>query len=251
MVKNRSRQDHQLRMVVGHHAIRESMVTFPRGAQRLWLRKNFQTVSELRELAQLAQKIGIIVEEKSVDLLQQKAPAHQGAILWQALEPAFPSDDQLQTLTSAMLLILDGIEDPHNLGAILRTSWLLGVSGVYIPIHHAVGVTPAVTKVASGGTEHVPVQRLGEFGSQIDRLKKMGYWVYGFDAVARHDLFKVAFHPKSVFCFGGEDRGLRRTTQKMCDELVRIPQVQKDASYNVSVAVAIALSEWFRQHRCS
>ena len=144
--------------------------------------------------------------------------------------------------------MLDGIEDPHNLGAILRTSWLTGVHGVLIPEDRAVGLTPTVHKVACGGVEHVPVEETTNFSNYAEDLKKKGYWIYGLSPRGKKSIFELDLPEKVVWAIGAEDKGMRVTTERLCDELVFIPQSSASASYNASVATAMALTETLRQH---
>jgi 23S rRNA (guanosine2251-2'-O)-methyltransferase len=155
----------------------------------------------------------------------------------------------LEAAEEATLIALDEVEDPHNLGAILRTAWLLGVQGVLTPEHRSAHLSPAVSKVAQGAAEHVPVVRETALPERLKRLKEHGFWILGMSHKAKQDLFRLDIPKKVVWVLGSESSGLRKSVEGACDDLISIPQGVADASYNVSVAAALALGETFRQRR--
>ncbi len=236
------------RIVVGHHALREAFKVFPKTNRELWLKTGFETSPELREFEEMAQKAKIKIQIKSEATLDRFCSTHQGAAL---LKEGQPQWDDSVVKDFSTFLVLDGIEDPHNLGAILRTSWLMQVDGIFIPENRAVQLTPTVHKVACGGAEHVPVQTCVNFAPTTEKLKEQGFWIFGLSHKAEKTIFDFKLPEKIVWAIGAEDKGLRSTTERLCDELVSIPQISNAASYNASVATAIALSETFRQHRLS
>ncbi len=239
--------DQKLRSIAGHHAIREVLNTRPKSVRSAWLTQRWESSAELREVQKTLTARKIKVEVKSDAKLEEVCRSHQGAILF--AEPFKESElSFLREHTTASVLVLDGLEDPHNLGAILRTSWLLGVKAILVPNDRAVGLTATVHKIACGGVEHVPVISCNQFAKPIEELKEMGFWVFGLSHKAKTDLYNWKAHEKIVWCIGAEDKGLRSTTEKLCDELISIPQLSASASFNASVATAIALSETRRQH---
>lgn len=171
---------------------------------------------------------------------------HQGLAVLLKQSPQL-SWSNLAASESAQLVLLDGVEDPHNLGAVIRTSWLMGAKGLLIPADRAVGLTPTAHKVASGGVEHVPVEICTSFPTTLDRLREIGFWIIGLDSAGTTDLFRFRVPEKVVWCLGAEGSGLRKATARSCEELVSIPQTTDAASYNVSVAAAIALSTGLQQ----
>jgi 23S rRNA (guanosine2251-2'-O)-methyltransferase len=190
---------------------------------------------------------GIKIEAVPAVFLDKISPSHQGAAVFSDQTPEL-NWEAIQQAQSGRVLVLDGIEDPQNLGAILRTAWLMNVSGVMIPEDRSVGLTATVHKVACGGVEHVPVERATNFSNPLEELKKNGYWVFGLSHEGKRSLFELDIPEKVVWCIGSEEKGLRVPTERLCDELIRIPQVSAAASYNASVATAIALTETYRQH---
>ena len=236
------------RIVVGHHAIKEAFQVLPKATKELWLKTGFESSLELREFEKIAREKNIKIQIKSEVSLDRLCSTHQGAALLKEGQPRW--DDSVVKEFSTFLL-LDGIEDPHNLGAILRTSWLMKVDGIFIPENRAVQLTPTVHKVACGGAEHVPVESCVNFSQSVEKLKEQGFWIFGLSHKATKTVFDFKIPEKIVWAIGAEDKGLRSTTERLCDELVSIPQSSNAASYNASVATAIALTETFRQHRLS
>ena len=233
------------RLVMGQHAINEVLKVRPKSIAGLVLRDRWEHSEELRELESDCRKLGIKVETRNEAALD-RVGTHQGAMLQVNGVPEFDIES-LQDKATASLLVLDGVEDPHNLGAVLRTAWLMGVSACIIPEDRAVGLTPVVHKVASGGVEHVPVVRVQNFANFFSDLKEQGFWIFGLSHESKGTIFDLKVPEKVVWVLGAEDKGMRVTTERLCDELVRIPQISADASYNVSVSAAIALTESFRQ----
>src|SRR5690606_29125276 len=141
----------------------------------------------------------------------------------------------------------DQVSDPHNLGAVLRSAWLLKAQAVLVPQDRAVSVTPTVSKVAQGGVEHVPVVEVSPLDQELKRLKDLGFWIFGMSHKATGSLFTMKLPDKVVWVLGAEGSGLRKPVEKACDELISIPQTAADASFNVSVAAGLALAESYRQ----
>jgi 23S rRNA (guanosine2251-2'-O)-methyltransferase len=150
---------------------------------------------------------------------------------------------------ATFILLLDGIEDPGNLGAIIRSAEAAGVHGVVIPRHRAAGLSPAVAASSAGAIEHLPVAQVANLAAAIERLKAGGVWVIGADASAREDLYDVRLEPPLALVVGGEGQGLSRLVRERCDRLVRIPMHGATASLNASVAAGILLFEVRRQIR--
>ena len=139
------------------------------------------------------------------------------------------------------------MEDPHNLGAIIRTAHAAGADGVVIPERRAAGLTETVAKAAAGALEHLAVGRITNINRTLDDLKKRGYWVYGLDAGGDQAYDQVEYMLPSAIVLGGEGKGLHEQVRRRCDLLVRIPMAGKISSLNVSVAAGIVLFEWKRR----
>jgi len=149
----------------------------------------------------------------------------------------------------AFLLVLDGVQDPHNLGACLRTADAAGVHAVILPRDRAVGVTPVVHKVASGAVDSVPLVTVTNLARTLRRLREVGIWIYGTDDVGGQDLYTADLSGPAAFVLGAEGRGMRRLTREHCDYLLTIPMAGQVSSLNVSVAAGVLLFEALRQRR--
>lgn len=236
------------RQVAGTHAIQELINIHPKSVQVVLLQSNWKSSAELRILVEFIQSKKIKIEEKSEQQLQDISRSHQGAIAFSNLILDFDYSNY-EWKDKALVLALDGVEDTQNLGAILRTSWLMDVKGIIIPEDRAVGLTATVHKVACGGAEHVPLHQTNQFGNAFNKLKEDGFWVFGLSHKAKKTIYDINIPEKIVWVLGSEDKGLRGATEKACDELVSIPQSSPLASYNVSVAAALAIGETKRQWR--
>ncbi len=230
---------------MGEHAIREAFKKNPKSLETLVLQDNWKDNESLRELEQMGRDKRLKIELRSAQTMDRMG-SHQGALLIASTSPSIEVADLLK-LEEGIIVALDGVEDPHNLGAVLRTCWLMGVKAVIIPEDRAVGLTPVAHKVAAGGAEHVPLIRDNNFQSVFSDLKEAGYWIFGLSHRAKGLIYDLSVPRKVVWVLGAEDKGLRSSTEKICDELVRFPQLEAAASYNVSVATAMTLSESQRQ----
>ena len=200
----------------------------------------------LQEVIDLARQAGVPVRFEQRPSLDRLAgtPAHQGVV---ALGAAQKYADLDAISNAEMLVVLDGVEDPHNLGAIIRTAHAAGSSGIVIPERRAAGVTDVVAKAAAGAIEHLPVIRVTNINRALEDLKKRGYWIYGLDERGAEDYGRVEYNEPTVLVLGGEGKGLHEQVRKHCDVLVRIPMAGKISSLNVSVAAGIVLFEWKRR----
>ncbi len=253
---HQSRQSHlgtnrnefsRYRQAIGFHACREALKMWPKRIKVIFLKQGWESSQDLREMEEMARAERISVQNQPEAFFDRLGSGHQGVSVLVNGGPVFDAK-QITQLDKAVILFLDGIVDPHNLGAIMRTSWLLGVSVIVIPHDRAVGLTPTVHKVACGGVEHVPVVFINQFNNLIDEFKQAGFWVFGLAGGEKQNLFNLRIPPKVVWIIGAEEKGLRVSTSRQCDELIAIPQINVDASYNASVATGMALSETFRQH---
>ena len=233
-----------IRKVVGIHSVREALVVRKSSEiKSIYFRPDWRSNTSLLELEQIA--LSKHVEHRPISLkeLDNLAQNHQGVCLHVEGAPQF---DLKNLPEQAVVLILDQIEDPKNLGAIIRTSWLMGVKALFLPPHHSASLSPSVMKVASGGVEHVPIET-GSLLRWIETLKENRFWIYGLGVEHKDSLWSEKFEGRLAFVLGGEQSGIRRSLIKTCDKFLFIPQVKKSASYNVSVATGILLGECFRQ----
>ncbi|MCS7315840.1 MAG: 23S rRNA (guanosine(2251)-2'-O)-methyltransferase RlmB [Bryobacterales bacterium] len=201
----------------------------------------------VREILAAARERGIPVRFEPREALDRAASGapHQGVV---AVGAAHRYADLEEIVEGAELLVaLDGVEDPHNLGAIVRTAHAAGASGVIVPARRAAGLTETAAKAASGALEYLPVARVTNLNRALDQLKQRGFRVYGLDERGSEVYCRIEWRQPAVIVLGGEGRGLRQHTRARCDSLVRIPVVGPIASLNVSVAAGIVLFEWKRQ----
>lgn len=174
------------------------------------------------------------------------AANHQGVV-------AFGASGRTATIEQAaserrLLVLLDGIEDPHNLGAIIRTAHAAGTSAVVIPERRAAGLTDTVARAAAGALAHLPVVRVANINRALEELKELGYWIYGLDERGPLAYDQTDYAAPTAFVIGAEGRGLHEHTAKRCDFLVRIPMSEGGvASLNASVAAGVVLFEWRRR----
>lgn len=200
----------------------------------------------LQEIIDLARKASIPVRFEPRSALDRLAgtAAHQGVV---ALGASTRYTDIDAVAGGELVVVLDGVEDPHNLGAIIRTAHAAGAAGVVIPERRAAGVTDVVAKAAAGALEHLPVARVTNVNRALESLKERGFWIYGLDERGTEAYDRVEYSAPTALVLGGEGAGLREHTRKHCDLLVRIPMAGKISSLNVSVAAGIVLFEWRRR----
>ncbi len=234
------------RWVIGIHSVVEALLMRPKKADEIWLKEDFLSSQALREIAETAQRWRIKVVTRSLSQLDLLGSGHQGVAIAMSQTPQLDWE-LLKTPGKKIVMVLDGIEDVHNLGSVLRTAWLTGVSGVIIPADRAVGLTPTVCKIASGGAEHVPVDAHPNLPSILKELKDAGFWIYGLSEKGKSLPWQLKLPEKVAWVIGSEGSGIRIPTERACDELVRIPQVATGSSYNASIAASMALMETCRQ----
>jgi 23S rRNA (guanosine2251-2'-O)-methyltransferase len=236
----------------GFHAVRAVLMHQAGRVHRLWIQDS-RYDRRLGELIALAQTHGIAPQPASRHELDRLAAGsrHQGVVVDVEMPPmrtdkALP--DFLDRLEAPpFLLVLDGVQDPHNLGACLRSADAAGVDAVIMPRDRAVGLTPVVVKVACGAAEAVPVFAVTNLARSLKLLKERGVWVYGGAGGAENSLYKADLRGPLALVLGSEGKGIRRLTREQCDGLLQIPMGGRVESLNVSVAVGIFLFEAKRQ----
>ncbi len=179
------------------------------------------------------------------------APSHQGIVAVTSEKQYADLDDLLATRRGqhAFLLVLDGVEDPHNLGAIIRTADAAGVDGLIIPERRAVGVTGTVAKASAGAAEHLPIAKVTNISRTVEQLKKKNVWTVGLDERGGRAHDEVDYRMDCALVLGAEGKGLHEQVRQHCDFVVSIPMLGKVPSLNVSVAAAVVMYEVARQRR--
>jgi 23S rRNA (guanosine2251-2'-O)-methyltransferase len=246
----------QSNVAYGIHAVRALLVRHPHRVSRLWLVEGREAATRLHELRQLAQAAGIAVhaaDDAELDRLAE-GERHQGAVaevVPRAGDPETQLEEAIEALgdTPALLLVLDGVTDPHNLGACMRSADAAGAAAVIVPRDRAAGLTPVVRKVAAGAAESVPLIAVVNLARTLRELKERGLWLVGTSDEAQRTLYDVDLTGPTVLVVGSEGEGMRRLTREACDELVAIPMGGAVESLNVSVATGVALFEAVRQRR--
>ncbi len=201
----------------------------------------------VQEIIDLCRELNVPVRFEPRDALDRLAGSdtHQGVV---AVGAAHAYSELEDVITGAeCIVVLDGVEDPHNLGAIIRTAHAAGAAAIVIPERRAVGLTETVTKAAAGALEHLPVARTGNISQALEALKQSGFWIYGVDERGSESYDGVDYASPTAFVFGGEGKGLHQLVRRHCDFVIRIPMAGKISSLNVSVAAGVVLFEWRRR----
>ncbi|NDH08987.1 MAG: 23S rRNA (guanosine(2251)-2'-O)-methyltransferase RlmB [Gammaproteobacteria bacterium] len=205
------------------------------------------------ELLTLATARGVLIKRQTQERIEEDYPGlvHQGVLLWAKALPDFDESDLKSLIASlehpAFILILDGVTDPHNLGACLRSADAAGVDMVIIPKDKSASMTPVVAKVSSGASETVPLVRVVNLARSIEALQALGVWVYGACGEATQSLYDLDATGAIALVLGAEGDGLRRLTREKCDGLYAIPMLGSVSSLNVSVAAGVSVYEVRRQ----
>jgi len=236
--------------LTGFHAVEEALAA-NRPLDRIVIARG-RHGDRLEAVVQLAKSRGVPVrfeDRQQVDRLAGTRE-HQGIAALAAAKPAIELEDLLRSNSGkAVLVLLDGIEDPHNLGAIVRTSLAAGATGVVIPERRAVGLTDTVERASAGALAHLSVARVKNLVRAMEEMKEAGYWLVGLDERAEKNYTDVDLKGSVGIVLGGEGEGLHELTRKRCDFLVSIPTTGPVRSLNVSVAAGVILFEVVRQRR--
>jgi len=215
------------------------------------VKKSGRAISEILELAKNAQVTVQYVANKTLDKLSHQAN-HQGVVIRRKITTMDSNVDLASVLdiddgTKGFYLVLDGVQDPHNLGACLRTADAVGVRAVILPKNRAVGLNETVRKVASGAAENTPVIHVTNLSRALREMQDTGIWVIGTADEAENSIFEEDLTSPIALVMGSEGQGLRQNTRKHCDKLVNIPMAGVVESLNVSVAAGVCLYEARRQ----
>lgn len=234
--------------LTGFHAVEEAL-TAGRPLDRIVIARG-RHGERLEGIVRLAKSKGVAVRFEDRQQIDRLAGTreHQGIAALAAAKPAIGLEDLLQQNTAqGLIVLLDGIEDPHNLGAIVRTSLAAGANGVVIPERRAAGLTDTVERASAGALAHLPVARVKNLVRAMEEMKEKGYWLVGLDERAEKDYTEVDLAGSVGIVLGSEGEGLHELTRKRCDFLVSIPTKGPVRSLNVSVAAGVMLFEVVRQ----
>lgn len=246
--------------VEGRHAVYELLTAGARAVREVWVSSEVgdaPIVDDIRELAD-DRRVPVRDVAKAKFYAQARCEAPQGVLALAAPLPEFDLDDLLEVRRlpghskgggrarpAPFMIALDGVTDPGNLGAVLRSAECAGVTGAILPRHRAVNVTPAATKAAAGAVEHLPIALVGGLPNALAKLKESGVWVIGLAGEAEDSIYSMPPAGESGTCIvlGAEGRGLSRLVSQRCDALVRIPMHGELPSLNVAAAAALACFE--------
>ncbi|MBF2006441.1 23S rRNA (guanosine(2251)-2'-O)-methyltransferase RlmB [Chlorogloeopsis fritschii PCC 9212] len=245
------RQTQDSDLIYGRHPVLSALES-QRRLNRIWITPRLRYDSRFHSLILQAKENGAIVDEvdpKRLDQITEQAN-HQGVAA--QIAPYDYIDlheliEQAKAVTDPVIVAADGITDPHNLGAIIRTAEAIGAQGLVIPQRRATGITSTVMKVAAGALENFPVARVVNLHRALEELKAAGFWIYGTAANVSEPIHTVDFSGAIVLVVGSEGEGLSMLTQRYCDVLVSIPLQGKTPSLNASVAAGMALYEIYRK----
>lgn len=238
-------------VLVGRNAVTEALKS-GRGINKLWIASGDREGS-VAEIAALAKERGIVVQYVERAKIEALAGAHrhQGVLAYVAPVPYAELEDILKAAEekgeAPFLVLLDELEDPHNLGALLRTADATGVHGILIPKRRSVSLNATVAKTSAGAVEYVPVARIGNIAQTLKKLKEKGFWVAGADMDGEKAYYEADLTGPLVLVVGSEGKGMSRLTKEACDFIVRMPMVGRINSLNASVAGSILMYESMRQ----
>lgn len=236
-------------ILYGINAVAEALKAHPEKIERICVERG-QKNPRIQAAVDLARQQGVRIEFEEKSWLNRKTGGvrHQGILCYAAEMETFESEEILeQAKTPALLVVLDGIEDPQNLGAILRSAEAAGADGVFLPRHRSTGISATVIKASAGAASHVKVCRIPNVAQFIESLKAKGFWIVGLDAGADTPIWDTDFTLPTALILGSEGSGLHQLVRKKCDFLVSVPIYGNVGSHNVSVAAGIALYEAVRQ----
>ena len=242
--------------LTGIHAVREALEA-GRALDRIVIARGRQD-TRMEKIVQLARERDIPVRFEDRGQLDRLASTqdHQGVVALAAARAAATFEDILARAAAGaerkgLIVLLDGVEDPHNLGAIIRTALAAGAHGVVVPERRAAGLTDTVARASAGALAHLPVARVKNLVRAMEELKEAGYWLIGLDEDAEKSYTEADYTSPAGIVLGGEGKGLHELTRKRCDFVVSLPTTGPIHSLNVSVAAGVVLFEAVRQRRAA
>jgi len=234
-----------MRLTIGIHPVREALRAH-RPLDKVVVAKG-ASGPRIQEIVDLCREGSVPIRFEPRDALDRasKGVPHQGVIAFGAVHGFAELDEVVPG--AQLLVVLDGVEDPHNLGAIVRTAHAAGANAIIIPERRSAPLTETVGRAAAGALEYLAVARVTNVSQSLERLKESGFWIYGLDERGSERYDEVEYASPTVLVLGGEGKGLHQGVQKHCDVLVRIPMAGAVSSLNVSVATGVVLFEWRRR----
>ncbi len=243
-----------IRVVPGIHSVNEAIKVRPEAIRNIWVKPD-PIGPDLHGILEAAKRKKISLDRPKPQAMAQKVESHQGVIAFLENAPEWPSRQELEARSHALIFAMDGILDPHNMGSLMRTLWNLGGLGLITLKDRSVSsLSPAAQKVGSGAFEHLPVLEASNLASECKLLKDLGFWIYGLAAEGANEgsksesIWDLKLAEKSVLVIGAESTGIRKPVLGACDVICHIPNIKDANSFNASVAGAMAGYEYRRQH---
>jgi 23S rRNA (guanosine2251-2'-O)-methyltransferase len=233
------------RITVGIHPVREALRAH-RPMDKVIISKG-SAGPRVQEIVELCRENSVPVRFEPREVLDRvsKGIPHQGVIAFGAVHNFVELG--VVAASARLLVVLDGVEDPHNLGAIVRTAHAAGADAIVIPERRSAPLTETVERAAAGALSYLPVARIINVTQTLEKLKQLGFWIYGLDEGGSEVYSEVEYASPTVIVMGGEEKGVHEGVKKHCDVLVRIPMAGEVASLNVSVATGVVLFDWKRR----
>src|SRR5205809_7100897 len=233
--------------ICGIHSLYEALASGRLPIERIHIAREAHS-GKLKAILDLARERNIPVRREEPYVLDRiaKGSAHQGVVAITAAL-SYANFEVLFERDRPLIVVLDGVEDPHNLGAVIRTAKACNISGILVPERHSAPLTATVVKASAGASAYVPIVRVKNLVNGIEELKQRGVWSVGIDPDGTQEWTDFDYTGSVALVFGGEHRGLRRLVREHCDALVRLPMLGKIASLNISVAAGVVLYEVVRQ----
>jgi len=232
-------------LTLGIHPVREALRA-RRAFAKVLIAKG-SAGPRIQEIVTLCRDQSILVRFESREALDRaaKGAPHQGVIAFGVAHQYAELEDILAD--ARLLVILDGVEDPHNLGAIIRTAHAAGVNGIIVPERRSAPLSETVARVSAGALEYMPVARVTNVSRLLEQLKQRQFWIYGLDERGTEPYDRVEYTEPAAIVLGSEGRGLHDNVKKHCDFLINIPMAGAVSSLNVSVAAGVVLFDWKRK----
>ncbi|MCX5852495.1 MAG: 23S rRNA (guanosine(2251)-2'-O)-methyltransferase RlmB [Deltaproteobacteria bacterium] len=237
-----------MQIIYGIHPVLETLKRTPREIEKIILTSG-RKGKEIEEIVSRAERNRVPLEYRHRESLEAMTGSrvHQG-VACVCKDFHYTDVDELlarcqNSCNDSVILLLDCIEDPQNLGSLIRTAHCFGVDGIIIPERRAAPVTPAVIKVSAGAARYIPIARISNLADVLDRMKEAGFWIFGTSAEGGRHLRGLEYGKKAALVLGGEGKGMRPLIQKKCDFLISIPMAGSIDSLNVAVAGGIIMHE--------
>ena len=239
--------------IFGKHPVEEFLARTPKRIQKIFMKEGIEPRfgSSIKALAK-KYKISVVeVDLKKLALLSE-GEQHQGVVALVSPTPMFDLKEWIAKIkieNNPCVVLMDELEDPHNVGAIIRSAAGFGASAILLAKHRQSPITGVVTKASAGTIDRVPLVRIGNINDENVKLKEKGVWILGLDGDGDRSLFEIDMKMPVCIVVGGEGKGIREKTLDNCDIKVRIPMENKVESFNASVSAALVLYEWRKQNK--